>query len=136
MNNIKLPYEGNSMTEHLGIKFISVDNENVVSEMPVDNRTCQPYGMLNGGASLALAEITAGYASRMMCKEGEAVRGIQISCNHVSSVPVGEKVRAVGRIIHKGKSTHIWNIDIMDSNNRIVSTSRVTNFILSNKTNK
>lgn len=130
MSNNKLPFEGNSMSENLGIKFVSFKENVIHMEMPVDCRTCQPFGMLNGGASLALAEISAGIGSSMICSDNEKVVGVQISGNHISSVPVGQSVYATGTIIHKGKTTHVWNIDIKDKNEKLVSTVRVVNFII------
>ena len=93
----------------------------------------QPFGMLNGGASLALAEIAAGHGSMSLCREGEYACGIQVSGNHISSVPVGGKVIANGQLIHRGNSSHIWNIDITTPEGKLVSTIRVVNFILKKK---
>lgn len=126
----KLPYYNNSMTENLGIKFLSCQDGNVRSEMPVDHRTCQPYGILNGGASLALAEITAGYGSMALCKDDEYPAGMQVSANHISSVKVGNSVFATANLIHRGKTTHVWNIDIKTKDDKLISTVRVVNFIL------
>ena len=89
--------------------------------------------MLNGGASLALAEIAAGHGAMSLCREGEYACGIQVSGNHISSVPVGGKVIANGQLIHRGNSSHIWNIDITTPEGKLVSTIRVVNFILKKK---
>lgn len=86
--------------------------------------------MLNGGASLALAEIVAGHGSMSLCREGEYACGVQVSGNHLSAVPVGGKVFATGKLIHRGRSSHIWNIDITTPQGELVSTVRVVNFIL------
>lgn len=133
IDNKKLPYYNNSMTEHLGIKFLSCEKGSVTSQMPVDNRTCQPFGILNGGASLALAEITAGYGSMALCKDDEFPAGMQVSANHISSVEVGNDVFATAKLIHRGQSTHVWNVDINTHEGRLVSTIRVVNFILKRK---
>ena len=106
------PDYSNSMAEHLGIRFLPSTEDAVHAEMPVDHRTSQPFGMLNGGASLALAEIVAGHGSMSLCREGEYACGVQVSGNHLSAVPVGGKVFATGKLIHRGRSSHIWNIDI------------------------
>lgn len=92
------PDYSNSMAEHLGIRFMPSATDEVRAEMPVDHRTSQPFGMLNGGASLALAEIAAGHGSMSLCREGEYACGIQVSGNHISSVPVGGKVIANGQL--------------------------------------
>ncbi|MCD8310379.1 MAG: hotdog fold thioesterase [Prevotellaceae bacterium] len=101
-----------SMTEHLGIVFLPDEGDMVRAEMPVDHRTSQPFGMLNGGASLALAETLAGYGSLRRCREGEHACGMQVSGNHLSPVPVGGKVIARGKLVHEGKSTHVWDVEI------------------------
>ncbi len=131
--NQEQPYKNNSMTEHLGIKFMSYDLNMVCSEMAVDNRTCQPFGYLNGGAAAALAEITAGYGSMKLCNENEIPNGMQITANHISSVKVGNTVTAMAQLIHKGKSTHVWNVDITTHDGRLVSTARIVNFIITRK---
>lgn len=127
------PDYSNSMAEHLGIRFMPSATDEVRAEMPVDHRTSQPFGMLNGGASLALAEIAAGHGSMSLCREGEYACGIQVSGNHISLVPVGGKVIANGQLIHRGNSSHIWNIDITTPEGKLVSTIRVVNFILKKK---
>lgn len=124
------PDYSNSMAEHLGIRFLPSTEDAVHAEMPVDHRTSQPFGMLNGGASLALAEIVAGHGSTSLCREGEYACGVQVSGNHLSAVPVGGKVFATGKLIHRGRSSHIWNIDITTPQGQLVSTVRVVNFIL------
>lgn len=118
-----------SMTEHLGIVFLPSEGDTVRAQMPVDHRTSQPYGMLNGGASLALAEIVAGQGSMALCREHEYACGVQVSGNHLSSVPIGEKVTAIGTLIHRGRSSHVWNVDVVSDEGRLVSTVRVVNFI-------
>ena len=94
-------YLGNSMENHLGIVFLPTDEDGTThAEMPVDHRTCQPYGTLHGGASLALAESLAGYGSWAYCAPNEVPFGMQVSGNHISPVRVGNKVLASGRLVH------------------------------------
>jgi uncharacterized protein (TIGR00369 family) len=120
-----------TMIENLGIKLLDWDEAGVIrAEMPVDSRTRQHYGVLCGGATLALAEIIAGLGSIRLCADDEIPRGIQVNGNHVGAVPEGSKVIAEGRIVHRGRSTHVWNVDVTDPSGRLVSTIRVTNFIL------
>lgn len=127
------PDYSTSMAGHLGIRFLPSDDEDIHAEMPVDHRTSQPFGMLNGGASLALAEIVAGHGSMSLCREGEYACGVQVSANHVSAVPAGGKVTACGHLIHRGGSSHVWNVDITTPEGSLVSTVRVVNFILKKK---
>lgn len=83
-----------------------------------------------GGATLALAETVAGFGSNLLCNECEFVVGMQVSGNHISSAREGDTVTAVARIIHKGRSTHIWNVDIISSMGKLISSIRVMNSIL------
>lgn len=122
-----------TMIGHLGIQFLPSEEGTVDAEMPVDHRTCQPHGVLSGGASLALAEMVAGYGSMLLCKEGEYAHGVQVSGNHISTVPIGGKVIAQGKLIHQGRSSHIWNVDITTPEGKLVSTVRVVNFIITKK---
>lgn len=131
---INLDLYKNSMIGHLGISFVESREDGVVrATMPVDNRTCQPFGLLNGGASLALAECIAGHGSSLICGENGFAVGVQVSANHISSVPVGEVVTGVGTLIHKGKSSHVWNVDVMSQDDKLVSSVRIVNFVYSKK---
>ena len=98
--------------------------------MPVDERTRQPFGILHGGATLALGETVAGLGSMVLCSADEIVVGMQVSGNHVSSAHEGDTVRAVGTIIHKGHTSHVWNVDVFTSTGKLVSSIRVINSIL------
>lgn len=99
-------------------------------QMPVDERTCQPFGILNGGASLALAEIVAGHGSIPLCSANEMPCGIQVSANHLHMVPKGEFVIATGRLIHRGRTSHLWNVDITNQEGKLISTARIVNQIV------
>lgn len=126
----ELPDLSDSMGAHLGIKFQTVQEGYVKATMPVDARTCQPFGVLNGGASLALAEIVAGHGSVPLCSPNQMPCGIQVSANHVRMVRTGSYVEATGRLIHRGRTSHIWNVDITDPEGRLVSTARIVNQIV------
>ena len=130
INTDALPYLGNSLEDALGIVFLPTeDNGTVHAEMPVDHRTCQPYGTLHGGASLALAESLAGHASLEICSENEIAFGMQVSGNHIRPVKVGNKVNASGKLTHKGSNTHIWDITITTETGKLVASIRVVNYI-------
>jgi 1,4-dihydroxy-2-naphthoyl-CoA hydrolase len=126
----ELPDLSDSMGAHLGIKFQTIQEGYVKATMPVDARTCQPFGILNGGASLALAEIVAGHGSVPLCSPDQMPCGIQVSANHVRMVRIGSYVEATGRLIHRGRTSHIWNVDITDPEGRLVSTARIVNQIV------
>ncbi len=115
---------------NLGIQYTYADQDRVEATMPVDHRTRQPFGILHGGATLALAETVAGMGSMILCQPDEMVVGMQVSGNHISSALEGDTVRAVGTIVHKGRSSHVWNVDVFTSTNKLVSTVRVVNSVM------
>lgn len=115
---------------NLGIQYTYASEDRVEATMPVDERTRQPFGILHGGATLALAETVAGLGSMILCQPDEMVVGMQVSGNHISSAHEGDTVRAVGTIVHKGRSSHVWNVDVFTSTNKLVSSVRVVNSVL------
>lgn len=118
---------------NLGIQYTYASENRVEATMPVDERTRQPFGILHGGATLALAETVAGLGSMILAAPDEIVVGMQVSGNHVSSAHEGDTVRAVATIVHKGRSSHVWNVDVFTSTDKLVSTIRVVNSILKKK---
>ncbi|HJD74592.1 MAG TPA: hotdog fold thioesterase, partial [Bacteroides reticulotermitis] len=125
----------NSQAQHalmgnLGILYTYVSEDRVEATMPVDYRTRQPFGILHGGATLALAETVAGLGSMVLCQPDEFVVGMQVSGSHISSAHEGDTVRAVATIVHKGRSSHVWNVDVFTSTNKLVSSIRVVNSVM------
>ncbi len=125
----------NAMAKHalmgnLGIQYTFVSEDRVEATMPVDVRTRQPFGILHGGATLALAETVAGLGSMIFCNPDEIIVGIQVSGNHISSAHEGDTVRAVATALHKGRSSHVWNVDVFTSTDKLVSSIRVVNSVL------
>jgi len=119
----------NTMMEPLGIEYLEAEQGYLKAQMPVNDNTKQPNGILHGGANLALAETVAGLGSAMMVDmEKYNVRGAQVSANHVGTANSGW-VYAEGKVIHKGKNTHVWSIDIKNEDGKMLSTCRITNFI-------
>lgn len=115
---------------NLGIQYTYASDERVEATMPVDYRTRQPFGILHGGATLALEETVAGLGSMIICESDEIVVGMQVSGNHISSAHEGDTVRAVATIVHKGRSSHVWNVDVFTSTNKLVSSIRVVNSVI------
>lgn len=115
---------------NLGIQYTYADEGRIEATMPVDERTRQPFGILHGGATLALAETIAGLGSMVIVEPDEIVVGMQVSGNHISSAHEGDTVRAVATIIHRGRSSHVWNVDVFTSTDKLVSSIRVMNSIL------
>lgn len=110
----------------LGIEITDLQKGKVVATMPVDERTRQPFGLLHGGASVALAETVASVgAFELVDKEREVVVGLEINANHIRAKKDG-LVTAVGTVLHQGKSTMVWDIKIMDEEEKLICISRCT----------
>jgi 1,4-dihydroxy-2-naphthoyl-CoA hydrolase len=123
----------NTMSEHIGIKFIELGDDFLKGIMPVDNRTKQPYGLLHGGASVALAETLGSVASALVINGDEYnCVGIEINANHIRGVSDG-LVTGIASPVHLGSTTHVWDIKIHDEKNKLVCISRLTVAILKKK---
>ncbi|MFS0637033.1 hotdog fold thioesterase [Mesobacillus foraminis] len=110
----------------LGIEIVGLQKGKAVATMPVDERTRQPFGLLHGGASVALAETVASIgAYELVDKEREAVVGLEINANHIRGKRDG-MVTATGTVLHHGKTTMVWEIKITDEDNNLISISRCT----------
>ena len=122
-----------NMSTALGMEFVSTPEDDMcMARMKVDERNRQPFGFLSGGASLALAENVAGVGSSSLCP-GCACVGIEVSGSHVKAVAEGDTVTAVARLLHKGTTLHVWNVDIKDTSGELISNVRVTNYIIKQK---
>lgn len=116
----------------LGIQFTRAGSDFVEASMPVDNKL-QPMGLLHGGASLALAETVASGGSYLLVDpEKYDVLGLQVSGNHISTVNKG-KLFARADIIHRGKTTHVWDVKIRDEKDKLISITRVTMMVVKKK---
>jgi 1,4-dihydroxy-2-naphthoyl-CoA hydrolase len=114
------------MVEHLGMEFTEIGDDFIRGTLPVDGRTRQPYGLLHGGASVALAE-TLGSTGATMCvdtKEFQCV-GQEINANHLRAARTG-LVTGTARPLHLGGRTQVWSIDIVNNEGKLVCTSRLT----------
>ncbi len=120
----------NTLIGHLGILFLVSNNAEIRATMPVDERTIQAYASLSGGASLALAESIAGHGSKLLCTDEEFPCGIQVSANHIAMAKKGETVLGIGTLVSQGKSIHVWNIDVINAENTLISTARIVNKII------
>jgi len=118
--------ESLGLQDALGIQFTELTPQRVSATMPVDARTRQPFGLLHGGASVALAETLAsiGAVSNVDRTRFAAV-GIEINANHIRGKRDGT-VRGTATPVHIGRSTHVWSIEIVDEEDRIVCVSRCT----------
>ena len=114
----------------IGMQIVEWREEEIKATMKVDGSNSQLYGILNGGAALALAETLAGVGSHLLCSEGEIAVGIEVNGNHLNMARVGENVYATATLLHRGHRMHVWNVDIRNEKGDIVSTERVVNMII------
>ncbi len=124
----EIPVTG-GLPRHLGIEFTELGEDYLRGRMPVDERTHQPYGILHGGASVALAETLGSVGAMLAIDPSKSIAlGQEINANHLRGVSSGY-VTGTARPIHIGLSTHVWEIRIVDEGERLVCISRITMFI-------
>ena len=120
----------NTLMRTLNIEYTDAGEDYLVATMPVTPSVHQPFGLLHGGASIALAESVGSAASLLYVNsEHSEVRGIEISANHLKAKRDGI-VTATARIVHKGKSIHLWEIRITDEKDNLISLCKLTNMVL------
>ena len=120
----------NTLGDLLGMEFTEIGANFIKASMPVDHRTKQPYGLLHGGASVALAETLGSVASGLVIDPTKFhCVGLEINANHVRGVSEGF-VTGIATPVHIGASTHIWDIKIYDQKDKLVCISRLTVAIL------
>ena len=124
-------FNANTLMEHLGITCTEIGDDYLVATMPVHAQTHQPMGLLHGGASVALIESVGSMGSALLLDlNKEYPVGLEVNANHVGSVKSGV-VKAIGKIVHAGKRTHLWQVDIFDiATNRLVCTGRLTIMVI------
>ena len=118
----------NSMSDTLGIEFVEYGDDFLTAKMPVDHRTVQPFRILHGGASVALAETLGSIASVLTLEPNtkKQVVGIEINANHLSSAREGSWVFGTVKPIRVGRTIQVWNIDIKDESGKLICVSRLT----------
>lgn len=115
-----------TLIDLLGIKLVEINEEKVIATMPVDERTHQPFGYLHGGASVVLAETVASMGTyHLIDPERELCFGLEINANHIRSKQSGT-VKAIGTPLHKGKTTMVWDVKIVDEDEQFICVSRCT----------
>ncbi len=123
----------NTMSETLGIRFTGVGADYIKATMPVCAATHQPYGLLHGGASAALAETIGSVASWLTIDRTKQICvGIEINCNHIRGKKTGI-VTATACPLHIGATTHVWDIRITDEKEKLICISRLTVAVLKKK---
>ena len=128
-----IPLGSGTMGEYLGIEWVEVGENFIKAKMPVDHRTVQPYGILHGGASCTLAETIGSVASAMIIDHFKFICvGLEINANHIRGAREGF-VTGTAIPLHLGASTHVWDIKIVDENEKLICVSRLTVAILQRK---
>ena len=128
-------FSKNCMVGHIGIQFTEIGADYLKAKMPVDKRTTQPFQVLHGGASVALAETMGSMGATMTIDiNKQFCAGIEINANHIKAAKNGF-VYGVAKPIHMGKKTHVWEIKISDEKNDLVCISRITVAIIDKKQN-
>lgn len=123
-------YMPSTMAAHLAMEWTEIGADYLKLRMPVDHRTHQPYGILHGGASCALAETVGSVASHLMIDNEKFICvGLEINANHVRSAREGF-ITATASPLHVGKSTHVWDIKLHDDAGKLVCVSRLTVAVL------
>lgn len=124
-------FNRNTLMEVLDMKCVEIAEDYLVATMPVDARTHQPLGLLHGGASAALIESIGSMGSTLLLDlSKEYPVGIELNCNHIGSVKSGS-VKAIGKIVHAGKKTHLWQVDIFDeASHKLICTGRLTVMVM------
>ena len=127
------PLGKNTMGEHLGMVFTEIGDDYIKATMPVDHRTKQPYGLLHGGASVALAETLGSVGAALTVDPLKAICvGQEINANHLRSVRSG-LVTGIAKPIHIGASSQVWEIKIYDEREKLVCISRLTVAVLKSR---
>ena len=123
----------NTLMQTLKIEFVDAGEDFVTARMPVDARVYQPDGVLHGGATAALAETVGSFAAHIFLDTSDFfIRGIDISAKHVKSVTTGY-VYATAKFIHKGKTLQVFDINVTDDNDHLISICKLTTLALPKK---
>ena len=123
-------FSQNTLLSHLNIEFTNIGSDYLEAKMPVNHKTTQPMGILHGGATVALAESIGSVGSNILIDtKTEYAVGLTINANHVGSAR-NNYVVGKGTIVHKGRSTHVWNIEVKDKNEKLISICRLTIMIV------
>lgn len=126
-------FNKNTLMETLDIEFVAVGEDFLTAKMPVTSKVHQPYGIMHGGATAAIAETVGSCASAFFLNDPtKIINGIELSINHIKSIREGT-VFATAKAIHKGRTTHLWEIRVEDEEGNLISICKLTNIVLDKK---
>ena len=132
--NIMLSREQKNMGDALGIRFKKLNRMEMIAEMPVDENTVQPFGILHGGASVALSETLASVGAWLnLSDDTKTAVGLEINANHIKAVRLGQKVIGIAKPIHRGAQTQVWETRVETESGKLVCISRCTLAIIQTK---
>ena len=114
---------------HIGLEFVEIGDDYIVGRVPVDARTIQPYGILHGGVSVVLAETLGSCGAHYSVPEGERKVGLDVNANHLRAASKGW-VTGTARPVHRGRSTHVWQIELRNDEGELTCVSRLTMAVL------
>ena len=115
----------NTAIEHLGIEYVEIGDDYLVGRVPVDHRTHQPFGLLHGGVSVVLAETLGSVGAMFASPPAWRGVGLDINANHIRGVSSGW-VTGTARPVHIGRSTQVWQIDMVNEEGKLTCVSRIT----------
>ena len=115
--------------DHIGLEFVEIGDDYIVGRVPVDARTIQPYGILHGGVSVVLAETLGSCGAHYSVPEGERTVGLDVNANHLRAASKGW-VTGTARPVHRGRSTHVWQIELRNDEGKLTCVSRLTMAVL------
>jgi uncharacterized protein (TIGR00369 family) len=122
----------NTAISHLGIEITAFGDDFISGRVPVDHRTIQPYGLLHGGVSVLLAETLGSLGASFAAPEGHRSVGLDINANHLRGVTSGW-VTGTARAVHIGRTTQVWQIDMVNDAGALTCVSRITMAMLAPK---
>ncbi|MCH3883241.1 MULTISPECIES: PaaI family thioesterase [Tenacibaculum] len=126
-------FNKNTLMETLDIEFVAVGDDFLTAKMPVTSKVHQPYGIMHGGATAAIAETVGSCASAYFLNDPtKLINGIELSINHIKSIREGT-VFATAKAIHQGRTTHLWEIRVEDEEGNLISICKLTNIVLDKK---
>lgn len=123
--------DDNTMARHLGIEYVEIGDDYLVGRMPIDGRSVQPFRMMHGGASAALAE-TLGSLGSVLTVDPSRYRcvGLSLNISHIRAIPEGGVAIGTARPFHLGRTTQVWDIQIVDEREKLVSVARLTTAVI------
>ncbi|MEN8139120.1 MAG: PaaI family thioesterase [Bacteroidota bacterium] len=126
----------NTLMETLEMEYIDLGEDFLKAKMPINSRVYQPMGILHGGATAALAESVGSAASAVLMKSNEHdIRGIELAINHIKSKKEGI-LYATAKLMHKGNTLHLWQVEIKDEEDKLISLAKITNIVREKREDK